>query len=79
MKRMRSDAKKSTRNQAALSELKTLAQKLWALENEPEKAREFSVRVIRRYDQAVNRRVIPRGRADRKKARIARFLASLKK
>ena len=74
---MRSDAKKRDRNQAAVSELKTLSQKLASLKDQPEKAREVAMRAISRYDRAVNRGIIPRGRADRRKSRIALFLAKL--
>ncbi len=75
---MRSDAKKRATNQAAISELKTLGQRLTHLSSEPAKAREFARHVISRYDRAVSRGIIPRGRADRKKSRIAKFLAGLK-
>ena len=78
-KRMRSDAKKHAANQATISELKTLTQKLKGLATDPAKAKEFAQRVISRYDRAVSRGIIPRGRADRKKSRITRFLASLSK
>lgn len=77
-KRMRSDAKKRARNQAALSELKSLDKKLQTLDSSPAKAQEFAVEVISHYDRAVSRGIIPRGRADRKKSRIAQFLAKLK-
>ena len=75
---MRSDAKKRMRNQTALSELRTLWKKLTLLEKEPSKAEEFSRLVISRYDRAVSRGVIPRGRANRKKSRIAEFLKKLR-
>jgi len=78
IKRMRSDAKKRTRNQVVLSELKTLSDKLIKLQSEPDQARELAKRVISRYDRAVAKGVIPRRRADRKKSRIAKFLAKLK-
>lgn len=71
---MRSDAKKRVRNQALLSELKTLWKKLILLDKEPAKAEEFSRVLISRYDRAVSRGILPRGRADRKKSRIAEFL-----
>ncbi len=76
---MRSDEKKRLRNQAATSELKTLSQKLLTLKSEPEKARELALRVISRFDRAVSKGIIPKGRADRKKSRVAKFLASLEK
>ena len=78
MKRMRSDAKKRVRNQAAISELKTLSKRL-ATFSDYSKAAEFAQEVISRYDHAVSRGIIPRGRADRKKSRVAGFLAKLKK
>jgi small subunit ribosomal protein S20 len=77
-KRIRSDAKKRERNQAAVSELKTLNKSLLSLANEPAKAQEAARELIARYDRAVSRGIIPRGRADRKKSRIAKFLAKLK-
>lgn len=75
---MRSDAKKRAANQAALTELKTLGQKLRSLAGDPAKAQALAHTVISRYDRAVSRGIVPRGRADRKKSRIAAFLAKLK-
>lgn len=75
---MRSDAKKAARNLAVVSELKTLKKKLLALSGEPAKAKEFAQTVISRFDRAVTKGVIPRGRADRNKSRIAAFLSRLK-
>jgi len=74
---MRSDAKKEERNHTVLSELKTLSKKLVLLKDEPAKAVEFAKTVISKYDRAVSRGVIPKGRASRKKSRIANFLANL--
>lgn len=79
MKRMRSDAKKKARNQAALSELKTLSKKLTQAAAEPKKAEQVAAELISKYDKAVSKGAIPRGRADRRKSRIAQFVASLKK
>ncbi len=76
-KRMRSDTKKRTRNQAVLSELKTLDKKLRLLAKDPEKAKTLAHQVISRYDQAVSKGTIPRGRADRKKSRILKFLNTI--
>ncbi len=76
---MRSDAKKHARNQACLSELHTLDRKLFSLASDSAKAKELSVRVISTYDKAVSKGIIPRGRADRKKSRIAQFIAKLSK
>ncbi len=78
MKRMRSDAKKEARNQATLSELKTLTKKLNAA-SEPAKAKEAAADLVSCYDKAVTKGVIPRGRADRRKSRIAHFVAKLSK
>lgn len=79
MKRMRSDAKKEARNQATLSELKTLSKKLNQAAAEPAKAKEVAAALISRYDRAVTSGAIPRGRADRRKSRIAHFVAKLSK
>lgn len=78
-KRLRNQNRKSERNQAALSELKTLSQKLATLSAAPDQAREYAAKVIARYDRAVSRGVIPKGRANRKKSRVAKFLAKLSK
>ena len=78
-KRMRSDAKKQARNKAATSELDNLHKKLRTLSGKPAEAKTLAALLISRYDRAVSRGVIPRGRADRKKSRIARFLVHLKK
>jgi len=77
MKRMRSDARKRVRNQTAKSELKTIDDRLRKLSQDPAKAKALAGRVISRYDRAVSRGIIPRRRADRKKSRIAKFLARL--
>ena len=78
MKHMRSDAKKRTRNQAALSELKGLKKKLTQLASDPPKAQALARELISRFDHAVSRGIVPHGRADRNKSRIAKFLAKLK-
>ncbi len=78
-KRIRSDAKKRAKNMAVLSELKSLSKKLAALGSEPEKAKVIAATLVARYDHAVTKGVIPRGRADRRKSRIALFLAKIKK
>ena len=77
-KRMRSDAKKQARNQATLSELKSLNKKLVSL-TEYAKAEEVGKEAISRYDRAVSNGIIPRGRADRRKSRITLFLNKLRK
>ncbi|OGW80033.1 MAG: 30S ribosomal protein S20 [Omnitrophica bacterium GWA2_52_8] len=78
-KRMRSDARKKLRNQMALSELKTLDRKLVQSAGNPQEADLIAKRAISRYDRAVSKGIIPRGRADRKKSRIQNFLRKLKK
>ena len=78
IKRMRSDARKSERNQAALSELHTLDQKLKKLSKDPAKAAEVAKVLVSRYDRAVSRGIIPRSRADRRKSRVAKLLAKQK-
>ncbi len=78
-KRMRSDAKKRQKNQATLSELHTLYRKLAAgAKTNAEGAKADAQDLISRLDKAVTRGVIPHGRADRKKARIAKLFASKK-
>lgn len=79
VKRMRSDAKKREKNQAVLSELKTLNKKLTQLAQDPEKAKALAEKLISSYDRAAIKGVIPRGRADRKKSRITAFLAKTRK
>lgn len=76
-KRMRSDAVKRERNQAALSELKTMDQKLRRLASDPKAAKEFSKALVSKYDRAASRGIVPGRRAARKKSRIAAFLTRL--
>lgn len=76
---MRSDAVKREKNQAAVSELKTLEKKLLTLSSQPEKAKELTVQIFSRYDKAVSRGIIPRGRADRRKSRISAAIAKFGK
>ena len=59
--------------------LKTLDAKFRRLSEEPAKAKEAAAELISAYDKAVSHGIVPRGRADRKKSRIAHFLAKLKK
>lgn len=77
MKRMRSDAKKQALNQAAISELKNYDKKLKKFAAEPEKALALAKQAISRYDRAVSRGIIPRGRADRRKSRISAFVSKI--
>ena len=78
-KRIRSDAKKRARNQAVLSEIRTLSKKLSQVGSNAEKAKTTAKALIACYDRAVGKGVIPRGRADRRKSRIAKLLAKAKK
>lgn len=79
-KRMRADARKRVCNQAVLSELKTLTKKLYKLAaaKDLKKTSEFARRVVQSYDQAASNGVIPRRRADRKKARVTQLLHKIK-
>jgi ribosomal protein S20 len=79
-KRMRADAKKRQTNQAILSELKTLSKKLYKLAaaKDLKKTSELARRVIQSYDQAASNGIIPRRRADRKKARVTELLRKIK-
>ena len=79
IKRMRSDAKRNERNQKVLAELKTLDIKLRKLGSDPKKAGEVAKTLSQRYDQAASSGAVPRGRADRKKSRIAAFVARISK
>ena len=76
---MRSDAKKEVRNLTVISELKTLSKKLNQAVADPKKASEVAATLISKYDKAVAKGVIPRGRADRRKSRITHFIAKLNK
>lgn len=75
---MRSDAKKRARNQSVISELRTLSRKL-AQAGEAAKAKEIAANLVSKYDRAVSKGIIPRGRAARRKSRIAKFLAKFGK
>ena len=77
MKRMRSDAKKRARNQDCLSELHTLTKRLDQLAADPAKAKEVAGALISKYDRAVSQGIVPRGRADRRKSRITKFLQKI--
>jgi len=79
MKRIRSDKKKRERNQNIVSELKTMKKNLLKLQTEPEKAKEHAAKMIKRFDQAAGKGIIPKGRANRNKSRIQAFIAKLAK
>lgn len=78
MKRMRSDRKKRARNLSTVSELHSLDQKMRKLSSETEKAEQIGRLLISRFDRAVSRGIIPKGRANRKKSRIEDFLKKIK-
>ncbi|MBP9865035.1 MAG: 30S ribosomal protein S20 [Candidatus Omnitrophica bacterium] len=78
-KRLRNQTRKAERNKAVISELKTLSQKLITLAATPDQAKEYAAKVISKYDRAVSSGAIPKGRADRKKSRVALFLNKLTK
>ena len=72
---MRSGEKKRVLNQNVLSELHTLDRKLTVLAKEkPAEAKDAARHLASRYDKAVSQGIIPHGRADRKKARIAKLV-----
>ena len=78
-KRMRSDVKKHLRNQTTLSELHTRYQKLVKqIKTSPDLVKELARILVSKLDKAVVRGIIPHGRADRKKARIAKLLSTVK-
>ena len=78
-KRMRSDANKRSKNQTALSELHTLYKNLVEeVKTSPKTAPEKARALVSKLDKAVIRGIIPHGRADRKKARIAKLLHKTK-
>ena len=58
---------------------RALSKKLAQLAKDPEKAKVLASTLVSRYDHAVTKGVIPHGRANRRKSRIALFLAKIKK
>lgn len=78
IKQIRKDVKKRNRNLPALSELKTLGAKLFRLTKQaPGEANTLARDLVSKWDRAVSRGMVPRGRSNRKKARIAHFLKKL--
>ena len=77
MKRIRSDKKKRERNQNLISELKTMKKNLLKLQSEPEKAKAHAAQMVKRFDQAASKGIIPKGRANRNKSRIQAFISKL--
>lgn len=76
IKQIRKDARKRVRNQGALSELHTLWRKFCQL-SDPTQASSLAQTLISKWDRAVSGGVVPKGRADRKKARIALHLKKI--
>ncbi|MDD5085801.1 MAG: 30S ribosomal protein S20 [Candidatus Omnitrophica bacterium] len=78
-KRMRQSREIHKRNHAALTELKTLSKKFFALlKDNPEKAIEQAQLLYSKLDKAVTKGIIPKNRANRKKSRVAKHLRSSK-
>ena len=79
IKQIRKDSKKRLQNQSVLSELKSLTKKLAEVAKEkPAEAGAFARTVVSKWDRAASSGVVPKGRANRNKARIAGLLSKLK-
>jgi small subunit ribosomal protein S20 len=80
-KSIRQDKKRRLRNLAMKSELKTLMKSLNALinANKPQEAAKVLSSLMSKLDKAAKRKIIKRHTADRKKSRISRKIAGLKK
>ena len=77
IKQIRKDAKRRLRNQGALSELHTLWKKFTQLlASNPAEARSFAPTLTSKWDRAASSGIVPKGRANRKKARIASALTA---
>ena len=75
IKQIRASERKRQQNQSSLSELKTLWQQFVSLPaTDAAKARTLAQNLNSKWDRAVSRGVVPSGRADRKKTRIAERL-----
>lgn len=78
IKAIRKSARKRVQNQDALSELKTLWKNLTQVPgSEAAKAKTTAQELVSKWDRAVSRGIVPKGRANRKKARIAYFINKL--
>ena len=78
IKEIRKNARKRARNQPVLSELKTLWKNLAQIpRSEAARAKTLAQELVSKWDRAVSRGMIPKGRANRKKARIAFFVNKL--
>jgi len=78
-KRIRQDKKRRLRNQAVLTELKILSRDIERLfqNKNIDEARKKIHFASRRLDQAAGKGIIPKGRASRRKSRLALCLARL--
>jgi len=76
-KRLRSNAKKSERNTAVLSKLKTLKKKL-KIETDPAKAAKIAKEITTNYDKAASKGIVPKKRANRVKSRSAKIVNKAK-
>ena len=80
IKRMRSSRKKHARNQDVRTELKSRYKKIVQLvEQNLEEAKKEATVLISQLDRAARRWIIPKQTANRKKSRLAKLLAKLKK
>jgi small subunit ribosomal protein S20 len=70
-KRMRTNEKARQRNRAVKSQLKGVLKKLDEA-GEPDEAAKALQNAVAALDRAARKRVIPKGRADRTKSRLAR-------
>ena len=78
IKQIRKDEKRRGRNQAVLAELKTLWHKLSTLpQSDTGQAKSLARNLVSKWDRAVSRGVVPKSRANRKKARLASLLNKL--
>ena len=77
LRQLRKDRVRHARNEAALSELKTLKKRLVGLlgDRKREEAAKFLPLVVKRFDQAAAKHIIHKNVASRLKARLARRLA----
>ena len=80
LSQMRKDRKRAVRNQARLTELKTLRKQLRTLVGEQKRddAIKLLPQVMRRFDRAASKRLIHPNVASRTKSRLTRLLGRLK-
>ena len=76
LRSLRKDRVRHARNEAVLSELKTLKKRLAGLLNDRKRdeAAKFLPLVVKRFDQAAAKHIIHKNVASRTKARLARRL-----